>query len=78
VDLTIVGARPRFGAHLDEMRDAIAALLGIPTGSVDVKASSGNLSGLEGAGRGISAQAVAVVAAGPGPTDAAAVIRAAP
>ena len=78
VDLTIVGARPRFGAHLDEMRDAIAALLGIPTGSVDVKASSGNLSGMEGAGRGISAQAVAVVAAGPGSTDAAAVIRAAP
>ena len=61
VDLTIVAARPRLAGHLDAMRDAIAALLGLAPGSVDVKASTGNLSGMEGAGRGISAQAVAVV-----------------
>jgi len=61
VDLTIVGARPRFGARLDEMRSAIEALLGLRPGHVNVKASSGNLTGPEGAGRAISARAVAVV-----------------
>jgi 2-C-methyl-D-erythritol 2,4-cyclodiphosphate synthase len=61
VDLTVVAARPRLAAHLDGMRDAIAALLGLAPGHVDVKASTGNLLGMEGAGRGISAQALAVV-----------------
>lgn len=61
VDLTIVAARPRLAGHLDAMRDAIAGLLGIASGAVDVKASTGNLAGMEGAGRGISAQAVVVV-----------------
>jgi 2-C-methyl-D-erythritol 4-phosphate cytidylyltransferase/2-C-methyl-D-erythritol 2,4-cyclodiphosphate synthase len=61
VDLTITAARPRLGAHLDAMRDAIAGLLGVPTPAVNVKASSGNLIGDEGAGRAISAIAVATV-----------------
>jgi 2-C-methyl-D-erythritol 4-phosphate cytidylyltransferase / 2-C-methyl-D-erythritol 2,4-cyclodiphosphate synthase len=63
VDVTVVAARPRLAAHLDGMRDAIAALLGLTPGNVDVKASTGNLLGMEGAGRGISAQALAVVRA---------------
>jgi 2-C-methyl-D-erythritol 4-phosphate cytidylyltransferase/2-C-methyl-D-erythritol 2,4-cyclodiphosphate synthase len=61
VDLTIVGARPMLGARLEEMRTSIAMLLGVGTGAVSVKASSGNLSGGEGAGRAITAHAVAVV-----------------
>ena len=61
VDLTIVAARPRLAGVLDEMRDAIAGLLGLPAGSVNVKASTGNLSGMEGAGRGISAAAIATL-----------------
>ncbi len=61
VDLTIVGARPRLGDRLEAMRTAIAALLGIPVGAVSVKASTGNLTGSEGAGRSIGARAVAVV-----------------
>lgn len=61
VDLTIIGARPRLGAGLDAMRDAIAALLGLDPGAVSVKASSGNLSGDAGAGRTVEAEAVAVV-----------------
>ncbi len=51
VDVTIVAARPRLGAHLDAMRAAIAALLGLPVDAVNVKASTGNLDGSEGAGR---------------------------
>lgn len=61
VDLTVVGARPRLGDRLDAMRDTIAALLGVRAGAVNVKASTGNLAGMEGAGRGISARAVAQV-----------------
>ncbi len=63
VDLTVVAARPRLGAHLGPMRDAIAGLLGIDPGAVSVKASSGNLDGAEGAGRSISALVIATVEA---------------
>ena len=59
VDLTIVAARPRLAGHLEAMRAAIAELLGIDPGVVNVKASSGNLAGDEGAGRSISAVAIA-------------------
>ena len=61
VDLTIIAARPRLVDWLDPMRNAIAGLLGLPMERVNVKASSGNLAGFEGAGRGIAARAVAVV-----------------
>jgi 2-C-methyl-D-erythritol 2,4-cyclodiphosphate synthase len=64
VDLTVIAARPRLAAHLDPMRDAIAALLGLDPAAVSVKASSGNLDGSEGAGRSISALVVATVEAG--------------
>ena len=48
------------------MRDAIAALLELlDRRAVNVKASTGNLSGEEGAGRGISAAAVAIAGAAP-------------
>jgi 2-C-methyl-D-erythritol 4-phosphate cytidylyltransferase / 2-C-methyl-D-erythritol 2,4-cyclodiphosphate synthase len=59
LDLTIVAARPRLAPHLERMRDAIAALLELPSDAVNVKASTGNLAGMEGAGRGASAEAVA-------------------
>ena len=61
IDLTIVGARPRLGAYLDPMREAIGRILGIDSAAVSVKASTGNLGGDEGAGRSVSAIAVAVV-----------------
>ena len=65
VDLTIVGARPRLAALLDKMRQAIAEILGVPTDAISVKASSGNLVGMEGAGRGISASAIAAIERSP-------------
>src|SRR5262245_8046262 len=61
VDLTVVGARPRLAPYLDAMRDAIAGRLGIDASAVSVKASTGNLGGDEGAGRSMSALAIAVV-----------------
>jgi 2-C-methyl-D-erythritol 2,4-cyclodiphosphate synthase len=62
IDLTLVGARPRLTGRLDAMAASIAGLVGIAADRVNVKASTGNLAGFEGAGRGISARAVAVVA----------------
>ena len=61
VDVLIVGARPGLGAWLDRMRATIGSLLGLTSDAVNVKASTGNLAGMEGAGRGISARAVATL-----------------
>jgi 2-C-methyl-D-erythritol 2,4-cyclodiphosphate synthase len=61
LDVTLVAARPRLAGHLDAMAAAIAARVGVAADRVNVKASTGNLAGFEGAGRGISARAVAVV-----------------
>jgi 2-C-methyl-D-erythritol 4-phosphate cytidylyltransferase/2-C-methyl-D-erythritol 2,4-cyclodiphosphate synthase len=58
VDLTIVAARPRLADRLDAIRLRIAEMLAIHPGLVSVKASTGNLAGMEGAGRGITAEAV--------------------
>lgn len=61
VDLTIVAARPRLADRLDDMRAAVAAALGVAPEAVSVKASTGNLEGAEGAGRAISALALATI-----------------
>ena len=61
VDLTVVAQRPRLGEHLDAMRAAIAALLGLAVEAVNVKASTGNLGGSDGAGRSISTLALATI-----------------
>jgi 2-C-methyl-D-erythritol 4-phosphate cytidylyltransferase/2-C-methyl-D-erythritol 2,4-cyclodiphosphate synthase len=58
VDMTIVAARPRLANRLDDMARRVAELLAVEPSAVNVKASTGNLAGMEGAGRGISAQAV--------------------
>ncbi len=65
LDLTVIGARPRLAGRLDAMAASVAAIAGLPAERVNVKASTGNLAGFEGAGRGISARAVAVVVARP-------------
>ena len=63
LDVTIVAARPHLGGRLDEMRDAIAGVVGVQATEVDVKASTGNLYGSSGAGRSISALALATIEA---------------
>ncbi|MDO8483412.1 MAG: 2-C-methyl-D-erythritol 4-phosphate cytidylyltransferase [Candidatus Limnocylindrales bacterium] len=62
VDVTVIAARPRLGDHLEAMRAAVGELLGLDVSAVNVKASSGNLDGADGAGRSISAVAIAMVA----------------
>ena len=61
VDIVIIGARPRLGPRLDAMRAAVASTLGIGPDAVNVKASTGNLAGADGAGRSVSARVVATV-----------------
>ena len=61
VDLTVIGARPRLAGHLDAMRAAIADRLGLDPASVNVKASTGNLDGADGAGRSMTAMAIAMI-----------------
>ena len=63
VDLTIVAARPRLGGHLDAIRASIAGDLGLAPEAVNIKASTGNLDGSEGAGRSISTLALATIEA---------------
>ena len=58
VDMTIVAARPKLGSLLPSMAAGIASILGMDPATVNVKASTGNLEGPEGAGRSISASAV--------------------
>jgi len=62
VDLTIIGSRPRLADRLEPMRDSIAGILGLAVERVGVKASTGNLDSAEGAGRVLSAVAVATLA----------------
>jgi 2C-methyl-D-erythritol 2,4-cyclodiphosphate synthase len=57
--VTIVAARPKLGGLLPAMEEAIASALGVEPSMVNVKASTGNLEGSEGAGRSISASAIA-------------------
>jgi 2-C-methyl-D-erythritol 4-phosphate cytidylyltransferase / 2-C-methyl-D-erythritol 2,4-cyclodiphosphate synthase len=64
LDCTIVGARPRLAGWLPAMGERVASLVGVESTAVNVKASTGNLDGMEGAGRGISASAVAVLVLG--------------
>ncbi|MEX2548396.1 MAG: 2-C-methyl-D-erythritol 2,4-cyclodiphosphate synthase, partial [Chloroflexota bacterium] len=60
--VAIVGSRPHLGGRrLDEMGAAIANLIGAEQESVAVTASTGNLSGPEGAGRVIRATALVTV-----------------
>jgi 2-C-methyl-D-erythritol 2,4-cyclodiphosphate synthase len=58
LDMTIVASRPRLAKLLPEMAQTIAAILGLDPRAVNVKASTGNLEGSEGAGRSISASAI--------------------
>jgi len=65
LDCTIVGARPRLAGWLPAIGERVAGLLGVDPALVNMKASTGNLDGMEGAGRGISASAVVVLARRP-------------
>jgi 2-C-methyl-D-erythritol 2,4-cyclodiphosphate synthase len=62
-DITIVCEQPRIGPHLNEMRAAIAAALGVPREACSVKATTTEKLGFCGRGEGIAALAIAQIEA---------------
>lgn len=61
VDATVMAEAPRLGPHIPEMRDRLAAVLGLPVERVSVKGTTAKGLGALGAGEGIAAFAVAMV-----------------
>ena len=63
VDSTVVCQAPKLARHLPAMGERLAQALGVEPGCVNVKAKTTERLGFEGRGEGISAQAVALIAA---------------
>ncbi len=61
VDSTLVLQRPRVAPHIDHMVKNIALAMGIPAGSVNVKATTTEHLGFAGREEGIAAYAVALI-----------------
>lgn len=61
VDLTIICEAPKVGPYRDMIRTRIAAMLGLATAQVSVKATTTERLGFTGRGEGIAAQAIASV-----------------
>ncbi|MGI6238666.1 MAG: 2-C-methyl-D-erythritol 2,4-cyclodiphosphate synthase [Christensenellales bacterium] len=61
-DITIVAQRPKLAPYMERMRETVAGALGVPIDRVNVKATSTERMGFEGAQEGISAHAAVVIA----------------
>lgn len=61
VDVTITAQAPKIAPHIPQMRETLAAILGIPTADVSVKATTTERLGFEGRKEGISALATALL-----------------
>ena len=60
-DVTIICEAPRIGPHRDAMRTRLAAILGVDTALISVKATTTEKLGFTGRSEGIAAQAVATL-----------------
>ena len=61
VDATVLAQRPKLAPHIPEMRERLAAAMGISPGQVSVKATTEEGLGFTGTGEGIAAHAVALI-----------------
>ena len=61
-DVTIVAQKPKLLPHIHQMRQNLAAALGLPIERVNVKATTTERLAFEGREEGISAQAICMVA----------------
>jgi len=62
VDITIALQAPKIGPYIQEMRECLAKVMGIPADRISVKATTTERLGFEGREEGCSAYAVALVA----------------
>lgn len=65
LDVTIIAERPRLSPHREAMTAAIAKLLDLPEGHVNVKATTTDHLGFIGRGEGICAMAIVAVEIAP-------------
>lgn len=61
VDCTLVAQAPKVGPYRDEMRQNIAAALGVDISRISVKATTEEHLGFTGEGLGMAAQAIAMI-----------------
>lgn len=61
IDATVLCQAPKLAPYIPEMRQNIAAALGLDVGCVSVKATTEEHLGFTGAGDGIAAHAVAMI-----------------
>lgn len=61
VDATVLAQRPKLAPYIPEMRERLAAAMGISPGQVSVKATTEEGLGFTGTGEGIAAHAVALI-----------------
>ena len=61
VDATVLAQRPKLAPHIPEMRERLAAAMGVEPSRVSVKATTEEGLGFTGAGEGIAAHAVALL-----------------
>ena len=61
VDVTLVAQRPKVASYVPQMRENIAADLGVSISQVNVKATTEERLGFTGSGEGMAAHAVALI-----------------
>ena len=64
VDITIIAEKPKLAPHRDAMQAKIASLLDLPSGHVNVKATTTDHLGFIGRGEGICAMAIVAIEIG--------------
>ena len=64
IDATIVAEEPKLAGYIEKMRQKLSRTLAINIAMVSVKASTANSLGCTGKGKGIEAQAVALISGG--------------
>jgi 2-C-methyl-D-erythritol 2,4-cyclodiphosphate synthase len=60
-DCVVIGEEPRIAPHRSEMRERLAAALGVTPAAVNVRATTTDRLGFTGRGEGLAAQAVALL-----------------
>lgn len=64
VDVTIIAQQPKLAPHREAIRDSVAAMLDLPAGQVNIKATTTDHLGFVGRGEGICAMAVVCIRVG--------------